>query len=963
VNAERSPNRARDALHYNERRFAVMSSERRRQMDAIYRQAQARPHGDRAAFVAEACAGDEMLRRDVEALLATPALETNVSAAPAPATASATASERTPSRLTGRWLGVYQLQEPIGAGGMGEVYRARDSRLDRDVAIKILSGEFAADPERLARFEREARMLAAFNHPNIATIHGTEETSLSGNGGTRETVRALVMELVDGDTLADRIGCDRLPAAEAVAIALQLADALDAAHSKGIVHRDLKPSNIMVTPTGLVKVLDFGLAKTLGAGPDARRLPTITALGARHGVALGTVAYMSPEQARGRPVDKRTDIWAFGCVLYEMLTGCAAFARETTPDTLAAILERDPEWPVLPVSTPDALTQLLRRCLEKDPQRRLRDVGDARFHLESALTDAHNAPSASTRARSDHDIQFQRLTDFPGMKESPAVSPDGKMIAFVALVGRRRQIWVRLIAGGANLPVTHDDVDHEQPRWAAESSTLIYYTPATGGEEGTIWEIGALGGTPRRIVSALGGGDISHDGRRIAILQASGDRPMLTTVTRDGAPAERIMVLPRGFTYAAPRWSPDGRAVALLRSSGKSWDMYLDVVSISDGHRHTVTRNAWLKGFCWLPASAGFLYSSARRSTLRYPLTFDLRVVERDGRNDRQLTFGDDSYVQPDARHAGQMVVARIRSRSDLWKIPVIGSPEENTRNAVRITRQTGQVQTPSVSPDEREIVYLSDSGGHGNLWIVRTDGSGARQLTFERDPEVGIGLPLWSPAGHTIVFVVDREGEAALWTIRPDGSHLRQVVSAAINPAWSPDGRWLYYLSRIEGAERIEKIPAEGGSPIVVCDEPGAEGPQVSEDGSMLYYASAVRSTVFGFWGGDREIRRREPQGGSSRVIGYVSAGQIPVTPGAHQIVLSPDGRWLATMLLDGATTNLWALPTAGGPMKPLTDFGGRSILIARHVSWSPDSEHLYAAVAEAETDIVLLDGLLSSS
>jgi serine/threonine protein kinase len=276
----------------------------------------------------------------------------------------------------GTRLGVYEIQDLLGAGGMGEVYRARDSRLGRDVALKVLPESLTVDPERRTRFEREARLLAALNHPHIGAIYGFEE---SGD------VRALVLELVDGPTLAERLAGGPLPIAEALAIARQIAGALEAAHEKGIIHRDLKPANIKLTLNGHVKVLDFGLAKAIAGdtgSPDLSQSPTITADGTRAGVVLGTPAYMSPEQARGKAADKRTDIWAFACVLYEMLTGRRAFPGDTMSDTIAAVLGRDPDWHSLPDTTPAAVRRLLRRCLHKDSNHRLHDIADARIELE-----------------------------------------------------------------------------------------------------------------------------------------------------------------------------------------------------------------------------------------------------------------------------------------------------------------------------------------------------------------------------------------------------------------------------------------------------------------------------------------------------------------------------------------------------------------------------------------------------
>ena len=325
------------------------------------------PASDRERFVVDHCP-DLELRREVLELLVSPAPLSDILL--------------TAGMLhTGARLGPYVVERPLGRGGMGEVYRAHDTKLGRDVAIKILPRIFTTDPERLVRFDREARVLAALNHPNIGAIYGLEDV---------DGVPALILELVDGDTLAEPIARGPTSIGEALIIGRQIAEALEAAHEKGIVHRDLKPANIKITPTGVVKVLDFGLAKAASgdaSGPDLTQLPTVTGGGTRDGVILGTAAYMSPEQARGQVVDKRTDIWAFGCVLYEMLTGRAAFARATQTDTLAAIIEREPDWTALPPDVPRAVRALLRRCLEKDPKRRTRDIGDVRLDIENALSD------------------------------------------------------------------------------------------------------------------------------------------------------------------------------------------------------------------------------------------------------------------------------------------------------------------------------------------------------------------------------------------------------------------------------------------------------------------------------------------------------------------------------------------------------------------------------------------------
>ena len=364
-------------------------------LEALFHEALARAPADRAAFLVERCVGRPDLQAEVDALLR--AHNDAASALEVPSVPLQTRLK------AGARIGSYEVLAELGAGGMGEVYRARDPKLGREVAIKVLPAVFLSDPERRARFEREARVLASLNHPHIGAIYGVEDA-----GG----VPALVLELVEGETLADRLTRGAIPIGEALTVARQIADALEAAHEKGIVHRDLKPANIILqgargpTPTRwktatssvdsppresddiVVKVLDFGLAKVYGdgPGPDLAQSPTVTASGTREGTILGTPAYMSPEQVRGKPTDRRTDIWAFGCVLYEMLTGHTAFARETISDTIAAILGRGPDWQTLPETTPASVRRLLQRCLERDSKRRLRDIGDARIDLDDGLT-------------------------------------------------------------------------------------------------------------------------------------------------------------------------------------------------------------------------------------------------------------------------------------------------------------------------------------------------------------------------------------------------------------------------------------------------------------------------------------------------------------------------------------------------------------------------------------------------
>jgi Tol biopolymer transport system component len=870
---------------------------------------------------------------------------------------------------------------------MGDVYRARDTKLRRDVAIKVIRASLATDPDRLARFTREAQLLAALNHPNVGTIHSIEEV---------DGLQALVLELVEGPTLADRLASGRVPVREALRVASQIAQALEAAHQKGIVHRDLKPSNVKLTADGTVKVLDFGLAKALsgdGADSDAALLQTMSIVSTRAGLVLGTPAYMSPEQVCGLPLDKRTDIWAFGCVVFEMLAGHPAFAGESVSDTFTSILNRDPQWSTLHPAVPPSVRRLLRRCLEKDLKRRLHDIADARLETDDALSAPPGAgeladrapervrewapwfvavsalaaaawfwvksvdsPQAPAPARS---VQALRLTDRIGLEESPALSPDGKMVAFVAADGGRRQIWVRLLAGGAPLPVTKDDADHYAPRWSPDSGSLIYFTPgAQPGEPGTIAEIPALGGASTRLADALTPADVSHDGRRLAFVHFRDGRLELTTANRDGSGATAVTTLPPAM-YSNPRWSPDDRLVAAVQHIGDAaFATSLVLVNLEDRTTRRLAETFYFQGFAWLPDASGLIVSSSRGSTMTYPALYNLWKVPLDDRPASQLTFGEASYEFPDLIASGQLVVSRVRMQADVWKFPVGGDAAQNAQQGVRITRQTGLVQTISVSPDESEVALLSDNGGHANVWTARVADGAMRPLTREFDPRVVVGVPVWSPQGRWVNFLSNRNSktpDVTLWLVRPDGSEARDLGVNGVWACWSADEQWLYFSTFENDMFRIKKIPSAGGQMVDVRGD-NAIGCQVAAEGGTLYYAKVLTQAT-GAW--DFELRRAESESGSSTVIGRVAGLRVPISPIYFQAFLSPDGRWLAMPLLDGATTNVWAVSTAGGQWRKLLDFGERNVMIARRIDWSSGGQHVYASVSDVDADIVMLAGL----
>jgi Tol biopolymer transport system component len=831
----------------------------------------------------------------------------------------------------------------------------------------------------MQRLEREARVLAALNHPNIAAIYGLEEA---------DGVRALVLELVPGQNLNERLARRGLPLQEALSICRQIAAGLEAAHERGVIHRDIKPANVMITPDGQAKLLDFGLARpVLCEQTDSQTLLLSNATSP--GTMSGTVSYMSPEQARGLNCDEQTDIWAFGCVMYEALTGRRLFATDTLADTLHKIVGNDADLSGLPASTPPRIRLLIERCVRRDVKRRLKHIGDARLELEE---DTREKPQALRPPRKNRGlvwtavlcaalaaglagwlvhatlasqtprqtVQVHRLTDFVGLEETPALSPDGKTVAFVAGSGGRQQIWLRLLAGGTPLAITKDDVDHRGPRWAPDSGSLIYYTAGSQpGEPGAIWEISALGGTPQRLVTALGPGDLSSDGKNLAFFRFREASIELAVASRDGTQTKSIGK-PPGPLLSNPRWSPDGRRIAFLQEyAATDFAVNLMVQDLSGGEAQRVFGGSQLiQGFAWVRDGTGLLVSSAQGSTMAYPPSYNLWMVPIGRGTPVQLTFGEISYQSPDIGNDQRLVVSRLRSHSDLWKIPVSGAPADNANRGVRITRQTGQVQTVSVNPDESEVVFLSDSGGHSNVWAARIVDGTMRPITREFDPRVLIAVPLWSPRGDLINFLSTRNTSTAdvtLWLVKPDGSDPRDLGTMGVWVCWSGDGDWLYYSDVEKGVSRIRKLRIEGGQPVTVRSD-SANACAVAPDASVLYYGRLMTKAT-GIY--DYEIRAAKPENGPSELIGRVSGSRVPAGANNFQPYLSPDGRWLGMSLNDGSTSNLWALSTSTGTWRQLTDFRPRSVVIARRFAWSKDGRHIYAAVSEVDADIVMLSGL----
>ncbi len=733
---------------------------------------------------------------------------------------------------TGSRLGPYEITARLGEGGMGEVWRATDSGLRREVAIKVLPAAFLADGERLARFEREAQILAQLHHPNIASVFGLEKS-----GGAL----ALVMELVEGEDLAAWIGRGRLPIEESLAIAGQIAEALEAAHEKGIVHRDLKPANVKLRGDGTVKVLDFGLAKATGPAsgatppgapsPTLMQSPTLTGAGTQLGTILGTAAYMSPEQARGGAVDKRADIWAFGVVLYEMLTGESLFAEGSAVDTLSAVMRKEIDLARLPAGTPRRLRELLRNCLERDPRNRLRDIGDARIAIQelrqgrlgediaaaaapratgmrvlaaalvlAALATAaylgrRSAPSVSTGAADLGFHRFTQLTWSAGLESSPALSPDGEFVAFAAIDGGDRDLFLLRVGGQRPINLTEDSpADEDHPAFSPDGKLIAFRSERAGGG---LFVMGATGESVRRLTDVGDNPSWSPDGREIVFATEGLSDPHareknseLWVVPAAGGAPRRIYA----EDAVQPTWSPGGHRIAFWRvSDGGIRDVWTIAADGSDPQPVTAAPSV-----DWNPVWArdgAHLYFESDRGGAMNP--WRVEIDERTGR-----LGGEPRPVTLPAAWSGQLSLSgderRLVYRSSTMTAELRRLPFDAA--AGRITGPVERLfdtSIPAVGLDvaaDGTLIFRTASGQE-DIFVVGADGKGLRKITDDMAKD---RHPVWSPDGSQAAFYSNRSGRYEVWTVRRDGSDLRQrtetqgtgVDSMLVYPIWSPDGR-----------------------------------------------------------------------------------------------------------------------------------------------------------------------------
>ena len=808
--------------------------------------------------------------------------------------------------------GKYRIIDEIGRGGMGVVYNAEDATLARRVAIKVLPEVFTGDPERMARFEREARILASLNHPNIATIHGLEKT---------DGKRFLVMELVEGETLAERIGRGPLPMNETLKVCLQIAEGVEAAHERGVIHRDLKPANVKLTPDGKVKVLDFGLAKAFHeetAASDLSKSPTITEQMTEPGVILGTAAYMSPEQAKGKTVDKRTDIWAFGCILYESLTGKRAFHGATVTETIAAILRGEPDWDSLPADTPRSVRAVLRRCLQKEPKERMRDIGDARLEIEAPtgypsesvtaprrfslvwlgvcaagmllagifvdrvlIKHAQPAPPASVvtstiKVEPGHRLQGRRTYEEMDRPTCAAIafSSDGRFVVYSAIEDNpgpqaRPRLYLRSLDRPAAEPIAGTE-GGENPflspdnQWVGFSADgKLKKVPVEGGVPSALCELSAgfLGATWGRDNSI-----VFADGWAAGLSRISAEGGKLETLTKPDPKREE-------YGHRLPSWLRNGKAVLF-----------------------TITRNDWDRQPCL---------------ALLRPDKGDWRVLLEDAADARYVPTGHLVFLRQ-----GTVMAVRF----DPAKLEPIGQPValvENVMQAFTGTRYYGHTGAGQFGiSDTGTLIYAA--GGivpdpkESFAWV---DQRGEEQpVTVSELSSPSVGSPRLSPDGQRIASIV--EHLVRVYDLGRGTNDRLTSDGRAYNVIWSPDGKRLLFCWSKFPPMNLYWLPSDGSSPMerLLKSEHEQQPVSWSPDGKKVAIVS----------GGDIAIL----DVGSGRVTPLLN------TPFKEQYPeFSPDGRWIAYTSDESNREEVYVRPFPGpGPKYLVSSEGGREPLWARN-------------------------------
>jgi Tol biopolymer transport system component len=948
----------------------------------------------RAAFLDEACTTDEMLRIEVETLLASDESGWKLIEKPALEVAAPLLADERAQLVAGQQISHYEIIDMIGRGGMGEVYLAKDLKLNRRIALKLLPTDYTRDKDRLRRFQREAQAASALNHPNVLTIHET---------GQFQDQQFIATEFVDGETLRQRMKRGPLNIGAALDVATQTASALAAAHSAGIVHRDIKPENVMLRPDGYVKVLDFGLAKLTEQRDLVTREEAVDNVDVSSGLLMGTVKYMSPEQAQGLTVDARSDIFTLGIVLYEMLTGHVPFQGKTTHDLISGItgVQPQPLRDYIP-DISDELQRIITKALQKNKEARYQTaeellidlrksnegstastatylIGEIRQHragaslalallvivLAAAPFAVHEFFKAMPSAFQN--IKATRLTN-SGDVWGPAISPDGKSVVYAKLAEGKFSLWLRTVGTATEMQIVPPIDGGFYAATFSPDGKYIAYGARPKDQPASTYVLPLSGKDATRLpLRRATKVNFSPDGRRLAYVYGNlpEGKTSLVVANADGTGEREVITWQRPnslWNAVPPSWSPDGKKIACVGQFGSEGFPRVVEVNIETGTETTITSQKWtsMRGVTWLPDMSGLLIVASEETSAFQQIW----LISYPGGAAQRVTNDTSNYVGLSLASGGaSLVTTKTENPISIWVMPVkvtnstlsvsdslsIGADDAKQIN---VTNFTGTAEFEGFASltwtPERRIVYVSEESGNADIWSMNEDGSDRRQLTDDRHWDTA---PAVSPDGSYVAFMSSRGGAENIWRMDIDGGNQTQLTKKRRehSPTFSADGRFVFYVCWETGAATIWRIPLEGGEPTQVLSDLSPASSNASGSTSATDVQSRGQSAV-------------SPDG---HLIAYFASGKIWVVPvkggqpvktfyaNGEKVRWTPDGRALTYTLTRDGVANLWVQPLTGGEPKQLTNFSSNGILM---YEWSRDGKQLAVARETLTGDAVLI-------